>query len=153
MVSTQHALAFSFFLKPAPWDCISWLWIFKNLGYLKIFLIFFPPNFPKSLICWSWNLRCHHLTSFSLVENGWEPWTMLLANCTLASICFPAVSTEAKLPPFSSTSHILRQMVGDEGGVWKLPSFLSYNHKQNVTICTVYCNVKYCNYCFSSQIL
>lgn len=73
---------------------------------------FFSFSFSKPMICW----HCH-LTSFSLVENGWEPWMSLLANCTSASICFPAVSTEAKLLPFSPTSHILCQTVDVKGNL------------------------------------
>lgn len=87
-----------FYWKHPPWNFISRLTYPIILNFLKKFFDLFPPHFSKPRNCWNWGPNYYHLTRFSLVENGWEPWTRLLANCTSASICFPAVSTEAKTP-------------------------------------------------------
>lgn len=67
---------------------------------------------------WPSGLCSRHLTSFSLVENGWETWKRILAELMSAHICFAAVATRerkrSQKPSFSSTGYILCQMVGVE---------------------------------------
>lgn len=142
---------FSFLLKTCFLELHFWTCISYNLGIFQ-FSDFFLLCKAQPIICWPWGLYNYHLTSFSMVQNGREPWTRLLANCTSPSICFPAVSTEVKLPPFSSISCILCQMVGvEEESGHCLPFFLTTTNK--VSPSEQYSNAKYYTCCLSSQIL